>query len=67
MNKEETRQLLLLVMNVLTVKWNKIESQDQDQSMERWRNYKHIRNTVRDTINEIAKAKGIEDINNIIN
>lgn len=51
----------------MSIKWNKIESQDQDQSMEKWRNYKHIRNTIRDTINEIAKAKGIEDINNIIN
>lgn len=60
MKKEEIKQLLLLVQNVLTDKWDKIESQDPDQSTEKWRGYKHIRNNIRDTIKEIAKSKGIE-------
>ena len=59
MKKEEIKQLLLLVMNVLTDKWDKIEMQDLEQSTERWWSYKHIRNNIRDSIREIAKAKGI--------
>jgi hypothetical protein len=58
--KEETKQLLLLVMNSLTDKWDGIESRDPDQSTEKWRSYKGIRNNIRDTIGEIAKAKGVD-------
>lgn len=60
MNQEEIKQLLLLVQNVLTDKWDKIESQDPDQSTEKWRSYKHIRNNIRESIKEIAKSKGVE-------
>lgn len=59
MKMKEEKELLLLVMNVLTDKWDKIELQDLDQSFEKWRSYKGIRNNTRDWINEIAKAKGI--------
>lgn len=59
MNKEETKELLLLVMNALTDKWDKIESNDPDQSLEKWKGYKSIRNTTRDTIKEVAESKGI--------
>ena len=58
--KEEIRRLLLLVVNILTDKWDKLESIDPDQSLEKWRSYKGIRNVIRDTIKEIAKAKGID-------
>jgi len=47
-------------MNVLTDKWDKIEMQDPDQSAEKRRTYKKIRNNIRDSINEIAKIKNIE-------
>ena len=60
MKKEEIKQLLLLVMNVLTDKWDKIEMQDPDQSMDKWKGYKHIRNNIRDSIKEIAKSKEVE-------
>ncbi len=60
MNDKEIKDLLLLVMNVLTDKWDKVESQDPDQSFEKWRSYKGIRNNTRDWIKEIAKAKEIE-------
>lgn len=57
---DEQKLLLSTTMNVLTDKWDKVESQDPDTSMETWRNYKHIRNNTRDWIKEIASAKGIE-------
>ena len=56
---KEKKQLLLLVMNVLTDKFDKMESQDIDQSTAKWRSYKGIRNTIRDEINKIAESKGI--------
>jgi hypothetical protein len=60
MDKEEVKNLLNLVMNVLTEKWDKIEEQDPDQSTEKWMGYKRIRNNIRDSIKEIAVSKGIE-------
>ena len=60
MKIRETKQLLLLVVNILTDKWDKLESIDPDQSLEKWRSYKGIRNVIRDTIKEIAKVKGID-------
>lgn len=56
---QERRELLLTVMNVLTDKWDRLEFQDPDTSTEKWMNYKHIRNNIRDTIKEIAEAKGV--------
>ena len=58
--KEVTKHTLLLVMNVLADKWDAIENQDPDQSEEKWRSYKGIRNNIRDTIKQIAKTKGIK-------
>jgi len=60
MKIRETKQLLLLVVNILTDKWDKLESIDPDQSPEKWRSYRGIRNVIRDTIKEIAKVKGID-------
>ena len=59
-NQEEIRQLLLLVMNVLADKWDEIEEHDPDQSTEKWKSYKGIRNTIRDVVKEIAKSKGVD-------
>ena len=59
MKNEETKQLLLLVLNVLTENWDRVESEDPDQSEVKWRMYKGIRNNTRSWIYKIAKAKGI--------
>jgi len=56
----EEKDVLNLVMNVLTDRFDKLESQDPDQSMEKWRGYKSIRNNIRDAIREIADDHGIE-------
>ena len=57
---KQTKDLLLLVMNTLTDRWDEIELRDPDQSTTKWQAYKHIRNNIRDTIKEIAKSKGVE-------
>ena len=57
--KDITKKLLLLLMNTLTEKWDEIESQDSDKSMDKWRSYKRIRNNERDIIKKIAESKGI--------
>ena len=57
--RTEEKQLFLLIMNVLTDKWDKVESQDPDQSGEKWKVYKGIRNNTRDWIKEIAEKRGI--------
>ncbi len=62
-SRDELKQLFLLIMNVLAEKWDKVESQDPDQSTEKWKGYKRIRNNERAWIMEVAKSKGIEIIN----
>ncbi len=54
------QELLSLVMNHLTERWDNVESLDPDKSTEKWRSYKGIRNNTRDWINEIAKAHGFD-------
>lgn len=58
--KEEIKQLLLLASNVLCEKFDKIESQDPDQSIEKWKSYKSIRNTIRDELRRVALSKGVD-------
>ena len=58
--KQIEKELLLLVMNVITEKFDKMEAQDPDQSTAKWPSYKGIRNTIRDEIKRIAVSKDIE-------
>lgn len=65
--KEEIiiRQILLDIMNIITDRFDEMETLDPDQSIEKWRGYKAIRNTIRDEIKTIAKAKGVDLYNNV--
>lgn len=55
-----TKEDLHLILNVLSEDWERIERQDPDQSMEKWRGYKGIRNNIRASIKKIAKSQSIE-------
>lgn len=60
LERKDQEALLLLTLNALTDKWDKIETEDPDQSTQKWMSYKKIRNNIRDTIKEIAESKGIK-------
>ena len=56
---EEVKELLLLVSNALTDRWDYLEAHDPDQSDGKRSGYKHIRNTMREVIWDIAESKDI--------
>lgn len=56
--------LLSLVLNMLYERWDRIEAQDPDQSMDKWKSYKSIRNTTANVINELAKNRGFDLLKN---
>lgn len=53
--KSKIPDLIEQIEKHLMKEWEKIESKDEDNSMENWRRYKFIRNTTRDILKTLNK------------